>query len=57
MNNLLDTKELAAYYKVSRQAVHKWREFEGFPYQQMGAKTFRYDLQEVEQYFKNKAKK
>lgn len=57
MSNLLTTIELASHYKVSRQAVDFWRKDAKFPVKILGARTFRYDLAEVEQYFKNKGKK
>lgn len=57
MNKKMTTKELCEVYGVSKQAVSLWRKQEGFPFQRLGYKTYRYDLEEVEQYFKNKSKK
>ena len=57
MKKLLTTTELAQTYGVGRESIRKWRSKEGFPFQKMGPKSFRYDLEEVQQYFKNNAKK
>ena len=57
MNKKVTTKELCEVYAVSKGEVSLWRKQEGFPFLQLGYKTYRYDLEEVEQYFKNKYKK
>lgn len=50
---LLTTNELSAYFKVTRQAVDRWRK-SGMPHITLGPKSIRYDLEEVEKYFANK---
>lgn len=54
MNKLLTTSELAVIYGVGRESIRKWRAKKDFPYYNMGPKSFRYDLEEVKEYFKNK---
>ena len=51
-----DTKFLVEYYGVSRQSVALWRQ-DGMPYEQLGARTFRYNLEAVEQWHRDRASK
>ena len=57
MNDKIDTKQLCEIYGVTKQAVAKWRKDPNFPHEKLGYRTHRYVLNEVQQYFKNKAKK
>ena len=57
MKKLLTTTELAKFYGVGRESIRLWRSKKDFPFQKLGPKSFRYDLEEVQQYFKNNAKK
>ena len=52
----VDTKVLCEIYGISKQAVAQWRK-KGLPHEKIGYRTVRYNLQEVQQYFKNNAKK
>lgn len=57
MTKFVSTEGLSEHYKVSRQAIHVWRKDPSFPATKLSARNFIYDLEAVEQYFKNKGKK
>lgn len=56
MTNYMTTIELAEKYKVSRQAIDRWRE-RGLPYIKLGKKSFRYDEAEVHRFLVNQSSK
>lgn len=48
---LVTTKFLQEYYKVTRQAIAKWRD-RGLPHTKLGPFSFRYDFEEVKRWIK-----
>ena len=52
----ITTEALCKLYGVSKQAVAQWRA-KGLPHEKIGYRTVRYNLKEVQQYFRNNAKK
>lgn len=47
------TNDLTDRFKVSKQAISKWRK-QGLPCYRLGEKLFRYHMEEVEQWLFNR---
>lgn len=55
MNKLITTKEMKEIYGVCTQTLMRWRQA-GLPHVKLNERNFRYDLQEVKEWFENKNK-
>lgn len=53
---IINTKQLCEWLKISSNTAYNWRKNEGLPYTQLTKRTIQYDKEEVEKWLKNRNK-